>query len=275
VCTELFGCSGDTPACDPGAQGGLGACQPIELVALYTADNPDLAHRSYLTEANEWLAEAGLENGFSFETTSDWTRLSSLTPAPGRVLLFLDDKPKDAAGRSAFQAYMEGGGAFIGCHFAAYTPDPSEWDWYFNIFLGSGGYGGNTWRPTSATLRVESTGHPVTRGLGSLFTAAPNEWYRFEENLREKPNFEVLVSIDPSSFPLGTGPVPEEIWHEGDYPVVWTNTDYRMLYINMGHDDMDYGGTNGPLSSTFSSASQNQLLLNAIAWAGGAHASAE
>ena len=74
-----------------------------------------------------------------------------------------------------------------------------------------------------------------------------------ENNLRINPEIEVLASIDPSSFPLGTGPKPHEIWHEGDYPVVWTNWDH-MIYFNMGHNDIDYEGhTNATLSSTFSS----------------------
>jgi hypothetical protein len=79
-----------------------------------------------------------------------------------------------------------------------------------------------------------------------------------------------LLSIDPSSFPLGTGPKPHEIWHDGYYPVVWTNQKYRMLYVNMGHDDMDYEhGTNRELSFTFGNPAQDQLILNGLLWLGG------
>jgi uncharacterized protein len=270
TCTTSEGCSGETPLCDAAAAGGLGECKPIEVLAIYTLNNPDLAHVSYVTEANEWFPSVAAANHFTYQATTDWEILKTVTPAVGRVVLFLDDKPDDATQRAAFEAYMEGGGAWLGCHFAAYTPDAAEWDWYFNQFLGSGDYNGNTWRPTSAALKVEASAHPVAQGLGTLFTAAPNEWYRFMTDLRSLPNFEVVLSIDPSSFPLGTGPKPEEIWHEGDYPVVWRNTDYKMLYVNMGHDDMDYGGTNQALSSTFSSPMQNQMLLNAIHWLGAA-----
>jgi hypothetical protein len=81
----------------------------------------------------------------------------------------------------------------------------------------------------------------------------------------------VLLSIDPSSFPLGTGPKPEEIWHSGDYPVAWTNTRYRMVYMNMGHNDIDYEGkTNRELSSTFSSPAQDEFITRALLWLGGA-----
>ncbi len=271
TCTAFEGCSGDTPLCDTAANGGLGACKIAEVIAIYTDYllNMDLAHRSYATDANAWFPSVAAENSFTYEATPDWERVKSVVPAAGRVLVFLDDKPKDAAQRVAFEAYMRGGGAWMGCHFAAYTPGAVEWTWYFNELLGSGDYNGNTWRPTSAQLAVEIPTHPLSQGLGTLFSSQPNEWYRFMTDLRTKPNIQVLVSIDPSSFPLGTGPLPEEIWHEGDYPVVWTNTDYKMLYVNMGHDDMDYGVTNEPLSSTFDSPTQNQMLLNAIRWLSG------
>jgi len=119
-------------------------------------------------------------------------------------------------------------------------------------------------------LRVETTDSPVTRGLPATFTSAPNEWYRWEKDLRTNAQIRILLSIDPSSFPLGTGPKPHEIWHSGYYPVVWTNTRYRMVYMNMGHNDMDYdGGTNRQLSSTFSSPVQNELITRALLWLGG------
>jgi len=80
----------------------------------------------------------------------------------------------------------------------------------------------------------------------------------------------VLLSVHPSIFPLGTGPKLHEIWHEGDYPVAWTNIKYRMIYFNMGHNDMDYdGGTNETMSSSFSSKTQNQYILNSLLWLGG------
>jgi hypothetical protein len=236
-------CGPLAPVCDSDTL----SCKPIEVIAIYTKDNPDLAHRSYDTEANPWFAKMAHDHGFTFETGTDWERVKSVTPKWGRVLYFLDDKPKDLAQQAAFKQYMDGGGAWIGNHFSAYNDMPSDWEWYFVEFLGSGGYNGNTWRPTSATLKVEAPSNPVLAGLGTGFKAQPNEWYRFLTDLRTLPNFEILLSIDPISFPLGTGPKPEEIWHEGYYPVVWRNKNYRMLYVNMGHNDMDYGGTNGPL----------------------------
>jgi len=244
----------------------------FRVLAFYTARN-DLAHISFVREANQWFAELARNRHFHYEATDDWSRLNRDELADYQVILFLDTRPDDPKQRKAFEQYMREGGGWMGFHFSAFALTPSDfpqnWDWYHREFLGAGSYKSNTWRPTSAILRVDDPGHPVTRGLPVLFTSAPNEWYRWEEDLRKNPDIRILLSIDPSSFPLGTGPKPDEIWHEGYYPVVWTNRNYRMVYFNMGHNDMDYeGGTNATLSSTFSSQAQNQLIINALLWLG-------
>ncbi len=56
-----------------------------------------------------------------------------------------------------------------------------------------------------------------------------------------------------------------EIWHSGYYPVAWTNTKYKMLYMNMGHNDIDYENkTNKELSLTFDNKIQSGFLLHAL-----------
>jgi hypothetical protein len=88
-----------------------------------------------------------------------------------------------------------------------------------------------------------------------------------QKDLRQNPAVQILLAIDPSSLPLGTGPKPHEIWHEGYYPVVWTNRNYRMAYVNMGHNDLGEEGST--LSSTFASATQNQLIRQLLYWLAG------
>jgi hypothetical protein len=164
----------------------------------------------------------------------------------------------------------------MGFHFSAFalTPSayPANWDWYHNTVLGSGSYGSNTWRPTSAILRVEDRTHPATQHLPETFRSSPNEWYRWEKDLRKNPDIDILLSIDSTSFPLGTGPKQHEIWHSGYYPVVWTNRNYKMIYVNMGHDDMDYehryGADTRTLSYTLSNPIQDQLIIDGLLWLG-------
>ena len=248
------------------------AAPRFSVLAFYTGTR-DKAHVSFVGEANRWFPETARANGFAYEATTDWSRLTDDSLSRQQVLLFLDTRPDDPAQREAFRRYMEKGGAWMGFHFAGFALTPSDypqnWDWYHDEFLGVGSYVSNTWRPTSAVLRVEGGDHPVTRGLPATFTSAPSEWYRWERDLRKNPDMRVLLSIDPSSFPLGTGPKPHEIWHSGDYPVVWTNTRYRMVYMNMGHNDIDYEHkTDKELSSTFARSEQNRLITQALLWLG-------
>jgi hypothetical protein len=188
-----------------------------------------------------------------------------------QVVLFLDTRPEDSAQREAFKRYMENGGGWMGFHFAGFALTPSDypqnWDWYHNQFIGAGSYKGNTWRPTSAILRVETRNHPVTAQLPEKFKSSPNEWYSWEKDIRNNPDIQILLAIDSSSFPLGTGPKLYEIWHSGYYPVVWTNRKYNMVYFNMGHNDIDYENkTNKELSFQFGNEIQDRLIINTLLW---------
>ncbi|MBL7967922.1 MAG: ThuA domain-containing protein [Prolixibacteraceae bacterium] len=244
----------------------------FNVLAFYTAKN-DQAHISFVNEANCWFSAQAKKQRFTYESTSDWTKLNAANLKNYQVVVFLDTRPETPEQRLAFQEYVENGGAFMGFHFSAFalTPSafPQNWDWYHEKFLGSGQYRGNTWRPTSAILKVEDHKHPVTKHLPATFKASPNEWYSWKNDLRRNPDIEVLVSIDPASFPLGTGPKPHEIWHSGDFPVVWTNKNFRMIYINMGHNDIDYENrTKKELSFTFRNEVQNKLMTDALLWLG-------
>jgi len=244
----------------------------FRVIGFYTGRN-DLAHISFVHEANKWLAESAKKYRFSYDSTSNWDNMNQNFLASYNIVVFLDTRPDKADQRMAFENYMKRGGAWIGFHFAGFALTPSDypqnWDWYHNEFLGSGQYKGNTWRPTSAILQVEQVGHPVTGNLPDKFKSSPNEWYSWQNDLRKNQDITVLLSIDPVSFPLGTGPKSWEIWHEGDYPVAWTNKKYRMVYFNMGHNDLDYEGkTNRELSHTFDNPVQNKLILNTLQWLG-------
>lgn len=246
----------------------------FKVIAFYTGKN-DQAHVSYVHEANQWFPKMGADYGFSYDSTANWSNLNAAYLAKYQVVLFLDTRPEQPEQRAAFETYMKNGGAWMGFHFAAFalanSSYPQNWDWYHNEFLGSGQYGSNTWRPTSAILRVNKK-HAATKELPILFNSQPNEWYRWEKDLRTNPNIDILLSIDSTSFPLGTGPKAHEIWHNGYYPVVWSNKNYRMIYVNMGHNDMDYEHKYGPdtksLSQTFNNETQNQMIIDGLLWLG-------
>ena len=246
----------------------------FNVIAFYTGKN-DQAHVSFVGEAHKWFPEMAKQYGFSYDATSNWDNLNAAYLAKYQVVLFLDTRPEKPEQRMAFENYIKNGGAWMGFHFAAFALSPSayaqNWDWYHNDFLGSGQYKGNTWRPTAATLRV-NTKHPATKNLPSMFKSQPNEWYSWEKDLRKNPNIDILLAIDSTSFPLGTGPKAHEIWHSGYFPVVWSNKNYHMIYVNMGHNDMDYehkhGATTSTLSYTFDNKIQNKMIIDGLLWLG-------
>jgi hypothetical protein len=250
--------------------------EPAFRVVAFLTGKEDQAHISFVHEAVRWFPEQAANSNFAFDTTSDWRNLNAKFLSNYDVVVFLDTRPEDPSQRAAFQSYMEQGGGWMGFHFAGFaltaSAVPANWSWYHDTFLGSGSYVSNTWRPTSAVLRVEDRVHPATRHLPPTFRSSPNEWYRWEKDLRRNPDIDILLAIDSTSFPLGTGPKPHEIWHEGYYPVVWTNRKYHMIYFNMGHNDIDYehkyDATNKTLSYTLGNPVQDRLIIDAMLWLG-------
>jgi len=245
----------------------------FKVIAFYTAKE-DAAHISFVHEANRWFPKIAKQYNFVYDSTNDWNNLNAAFLSNYKVVLFLDTRPDDSLQRIAFETYMKNGGAWMGFHFAAFalTPSayPQNWNWYHNEFIGAGEHVSNTWRPTSAILRVEDSTFPFTKNLPHLFKSSPNEWYRWGKDLRKNPDIKILLAIDSSSFPLGTGPKLNEIWHSGYYPVAWTNTKYKMIYVNMGHNDIDYEhGTNAELSFQFENDTYDKFVIDALLWLSG------
>ncbi len=240
------------------------AATPFKVLAFYNG-TWDAAHIDFDKEAREWFPTAAAQNGFTWEATTDWSRLNTGGLESYKVIMFLDDAPP-AGQRAAFQQYMNNGGAWMGFHVSAFTTDPGSWSWYYNTFLGSGAFRTNTWGPTSVTLKVEDRAHPSTVRLPATFRSAVSEWYSWSNDLRQNPAIDILASVDPSSFPVGTD--PNQSWYSGYYPILWTNRNYKMLYANFGHNGMNYS-TNTRTSSTFASAEQNRWLIDGILWLAG------
>ena len=240
------------------------AAAPFKVLAFYNG-TWDAAHIDFDKEAREWFPQAGAQNGFTWEATTDWSRLSASGLASYQVIMFLDDAPP-ADRRAAFQQYVQGGGAWMGFHVSAFTTNANDWSWYYNTFLGSGNFATNTWGPTAETLKIEDRTHPTTSSLPATIPSAVSEWYSWSRDLRQNPDIDILASIDASSFPVGSD--PNQQWRSGFYPLIWTNKNYKMIYTNFGHNAMNYS-TNTRTSSTFASPQQNQWLINSILWLGG------
>ena len=191
-----------------------------------------------------------LKDRYEIETTADWDDLNAKRLADYRLVVWLNDFPHTPAQREAFESYMEHGGGWLGFHVAAYNDADTKWPWFVN-FLGGAVFYSNNWPPLPAKLTVDDNAHPVTKRLPSSFLSPANEWYIWKPSPRLSKDVKVLVTLDPANYPLGF----KDTLTGGDLPVVWTNTRYRMLYMNMGHGD-----------KVFADGTQNQMFEDAVRW---------
>ena len=235
-----------------------GPQSPFHAVAFYSPDaEPD--HVQFAEGALKFFSTLAARDNFTFESTSDWANMNDSYLKKYQLVIWLTDSPTKAEQRLAFQHYMENGGAWLGFHAAGYNDEDTHWQWYVD-FLGGAVFHTNSWPPLPARLVVDDRTNPTTANLPEAFVAPANEWYVWKPSPRLNKDVRVLMTFDPANYPLGL----KDVLISGDLPVVWTNTKYKMTYMNMGHGD-----------KIFTSPTQNKLFEDAIlslgrprAWAG-------
>lgn len=147
--------------------------------------------------------------------------LSTTTPAtPGAPLL-------DDDGKAAFEAYLRGGGGFVGVHAAA----DAEYQWsFYHAVLGATFLAHGP--PVTSALHIEDMSHPATAALPDPWSRF-DEWYDFTENPR--PTSHVLLTLDETTYPNNPAPM-------GDHPIAWCKTvgAGRAFYTALGHPGMAF-----------------------------------
>ncbi len=221
----------------------------FKVLAFYS-NQVETAHVEFAQDAIKFFKELTVGNGFVFDTTSSMADLNEEKLKDYSVILMLNDFPHNTEQRAAFKKYMDNGGGWLGFHVAAYNDKDTKWPWLLE-FLGGGVFYRNNWPPLPAKLIVDDRSHPVTKGLPDTFISPTNEWYQWKPSPREDKNIKVLVSLSPENYPFGL----KDIIPDGDFPVVWTNTKYRMVYLNMGHGNQ-----------IFIDPTQNKLIVAALRW---------
>lgn len=222
----------------------------FKVLAFY---NPyvETAHREFARDAMDFLHKATYGEGFICDTTSNWNKVNDATLRNYQLVVSLNDLPAHTQEqRMAFQRYMENGGGWMGFHSANFNMEGFDWQWFVD-FIGGSVFYRNNWPPQPAKLVVDDPAHPVVKGMPSSYISPANEWYQWKPSPRERKNVKVLLTLSPENYPIGL----KDIIPDGDLPVVWTNTDYRMIYLNMGHGDR-----------IFCDPTQNYLFFNALKW---------
>jgi type 1 glutamine amidotransferase len=227
----------------------LPAQAPPRVLAFYSP-HAEFDHVQFAQQAIRFFSDVANQDHFELDTSTNWADLNATHLASYQLILWLNESPNSEAQRDAFQQYMEHGGAWLGFHAAGYNDKDTKWPWFVN-FLGGAVFYSNNWPPLPAKLKVDDPAHPVAANLPETFTSPANEWYIWKPDPRSNKRVKVLLTFDPVNYPIGF----KDTLTGGDLPVVWTNTKYRMLYVNMGHGD-----------KIFTSPIQNLIFQNVIHW---------
>jgi len=224
--------------------------RPARVLAFYSK-NVEADHVEFAEQAVRFYTDAAKRGHYRLETTNSWDDLHADRLKGVDLVLWLNDSPGKPEQRAAFERYMEHGGGWIGYHAAGYNDASTKWPWFVR-FLGGAVFYGNNWPPLPAKLVVDDRTIPATKRMPAVFVAPDNEWYSWWPDPRASKDVRVLMTLDPSNFPIGL----KDTITGGDVPVVWTHTKYRMMYINMGHGD-----------KIFTNTTQNRFLADAVRWA--------
>ena len=219
----------------------------FRILAFYT-DRGEPDHIAFARQALVFFDGAARKEHAEFASTTNWDDLQPEKLNHVGLVVWLNDFPKTQSQRDAFEKYMDNGGRWLGFHVSAYNDADTKWLWFL-AFLGGGVFYANNWPPLPAKIIVDDPSHPVTHRLGASFEAPANEWYVWKPSPRLNKDVKVLLTLAPENYPIGL----KDTITAGDLPVVWTNTRYRMLYINMGHGD-----------KIFSSNQQNNFFTDAL-----------
>jgi type 1 glutamine amidotransferase len=177
------------------------------------------------------IRELGAANDFAVDATEDSNAFVAANLAQYKAVVFLNttgDVLNDGQ-QAAFQAYVDGGGGYVGVHSAADT----EYDWpYYGQLMGA--WFINHPAIQQATVRNEDRAHAATAHLGTTWSRT-DEWYNYRSNPR--PNVRVLQSLDEGSYSGGG---------MGDHPITWCRpqSSGRAFYTGLGHTRESYADPN-------------------------------
>ena len=217
---------------------------------IYYTQHAEEAHVQFAEQATTFFKKLNYGDGFVLDITTDFSKYPYEKLKEYNVIIMLNTSPNTKAERDAFEQYMENGGGWVGFHAAAYNDKNTHWPWFVK-FLGGGVFYCNNWPPPPVLVEVDNEEHPVTKNLPASFVAPASEWYQWTPSPRQNKDVEVLLSLSPKNYPLGI----KDVVNFGDFPIVWSNKNYRMIYLNMGHGDEE-----------FIDGTQNLLLVNAFRW---------
>jgi type 1 glutamine amidotransferase len=178
------------------------------------------------------IRDLGTGNNFTVTATEDANAFTTANLAQYEAVVFLSTTGDvlNAAQQTAFEAYVRGGGGYVGVHAAADT----EYDWPFYGQL-VGAYFSSHPAIQQVNSKTENRAHPATAHLPQTWTRT-DELYNYRTNPRDTAR--VLATLDESSYSGGT--------MGADHPITWCKTidAGRSFYTGFGHTQESYADGN-------------------------------
>ena len=200
------------------------------------------------------IEELGTNGGWTTTATAGSEVFAPATLSEYDVVVWLNTSGNGlltAAQQTAFEAYVQGGGGFVGVHAATDTYRDGSWPWYNELVGGIVQTGPNhTANNTNATMDVVGS-HPAVAHLGDTWNK-DEEYYYWERNggflFAGNINLLQVRSTGGNSY-------------DAPRPVTWYK-EYdggRSFYTALGHNASDYQ-SNGNFRT---------MMQEAILWATG------
>ena len=216
---------------------------PLSLLVF--TETEGFRHSSIAEGETAIRAIAG-EQGWAVEIAPDSARFLDDDLVDFDAVVFLQTTGDffDTLEEAAFEAYIRGGGGFVGIHAAADAE--YDWEWYGGLL---GAWFDRHPAPQPGTIITETRDHSSTLHLGDTWERA-DEWYDFQSNPRNAVT--VLLSLDEDSYSGGG--------MGDDHPIAWYH-EYdggRSWYTGLGHT-----------GSSFEEVEMRLHLKGGIEWASG------
>lgn len=169
------------------------------------------------------VRDLGSREALSVLATEDPSAFTAQRLRGARAVVFLHTTGEilDKPGQDALQAYIRGGGGFLGIHSASDTGH--AWPWYLDLV---GAEFVSHPAIQAAALVRQDPAHPATAGLPDRW-ARTDEWYNFRASPRGRVH--VLLSIDETTYQGGA--------MRADHPMAWCHgfEGGRSAYTALGH----------------------------------------
>lgn len=189
-------------------------------------------------------------NNFGVDVTDQPTDFNAAKLAQYKAVIFMSPEGQTltASQKTAFEAFIEGGGGFVGIHGAMYM-ERTTWPWYRDL-VGAVPKGGGP-PIAQATVRVINKNHPSTASLPDAWSRN-DEWYGFQS---VSANVTVLANVDETTYDC------QNHCMNGNHPIAWYQAmaSGRAWYTGGGHAATNWN--NEPLF--------RQHVLGGILWAAG------